>query len=317
MKLGRAMDTSTSSERVGFRKRIAGLLKGTLRLAAALTLAGIALGGLALGWQFVDASIKQAKAAPYETVRSWGDVAGPGGLRISARSRLVHGRMNSQVSFVGSPAYLERPENKARSFFLIFSDREAFTIYRRELPFRERQLGQDGAGKPASFIFEFEDELEPEQYGRIHTVRVAWNLETSEPETTSPNAAEASRREGSGAGELSQYRFTSKVDGQEVIITARTLDEARQRMRQRDDEIRSMEGRTATNPETGTRLVYRSGRWVPADPDQDHCAPGLSREERLRRLAALGQVRETGGGVYESGAFKLELGPMGTVNLCK
>ncbi|HPB21078.1 MAG TPA: hypothetical protein PLL48_02040 [Novosphingobium sp.] len=36
----------------------------------------------------------------------------------------------------------------------------------------------------------------------------------------------------------------------------------------------------------------------PASRGEDHCAPGLSRAERLRRLATHGEVRETGAGSY-------------------
>ena len=38
-----------------------------------------------------------------------------------------------------------------------------------------------------------------------------------------------------------------------------------------------------------------------ADPAADHCAPGLTRQERLRRLARHGQVRETGLGEFSVG----------------
>jgi len=36
----------------------------------------------------------------------------------------------------------------------------------------------------------------------------------------------------------------------------------------------------------------------------DHCAPGLSKAERLKRLAAHGQVREAGAGTYRAGSHK-------------
>jgi hypothetical protein len=39
----------------------------------------------------------------------------------------------------------------------------------------------------------------------------------------------------------------------------------------------------------------------------DHCAPGLSRQERLRRLAQHGAVRETGYGTYSAGGRTLTM----------
>lgn len=38
-----------------------------------------------------------------------------------------------------------------------------------------------------------------------------------------------------------------------------------------------------------------------AKPTLDHCAPGLSKAERLKRLAQYGQLRETGTGSYAAG----------------
>lgn len=39
--------------------------------------------------------------------------------------------------------------------------------------------------------------------------------------------------------------------------------------------------------------------------DSDHCAPGLTRQERMRRLAKHGQVRETGMGEFTVGSKRL------------
>lgn len=40
----------------------------------------------------------------------------------------------------------------------------------------------------------------------------------------------------------------------------------------------------------------------PIAPKLDHCAPGLSRAERMKRLAQYGAVRETGPGMYTAGS---------------
>lgn len=49
----------------------------------------------------------------------------------------------------------------------------------------------------------------------------------------------------------------------------------------------------------------------PAAPEAaaDHCAPGINRQERLRRLAKHGQVRETGYGDYTAGTHSVTIMP--------
>ncbi|MDO9485020.1 MAG: hypothetical protein Q7K25_03055 [Actinomycetota bacterium] len=51
--------------------------------------------------------------------------------------------------------------------------------------------------------------------------------------------------------------------------------------------------------------------------DADHCAPGISREERLRRLAAHGRVRETGLGEYTAGTRQVNILSSGQLLSCR
>lgn len=46
-----------------------------------------------------------------------------------------------------------------------------------------------------------------------------------------------------------------------------------------------------------------------SDSSGDHCAPGISRQERLRRLAKHGQIRETGYGEYTAGIHSVNMMP--------
>jgi hypothetical protein len=48
----------------------------------------------------------------------------------------------------------------------------------------------------------------------------------------------------------------------------------------------------------------------------DHCAPSLSRAERLKRLAMFGTVRETGKDTYSAGGRSVMLGWDGGVIYC-
>ena len=51
--------------------------------------------------------------------------------------------------------------------------------------------------------------------------------------------------------------------------------------------------------------------------DDDHCAPGLSRSERLRRLALKGAVRETGKDTYSVGYSEIMFSYDGSVLICR
>lgn len=53
-----------------------------------------------------------------------------------------------------------------------------------------------------------------------------------------------------------------------------------------------------------------------AEPKLDHCAPGLSRAERLRRLAQHGTVRETGLGMYSAGMSSIHFLSTGELLSC-
>jgi hypothetical protein len=50
------------------------------------------------------------------------------------------------------------------------------------------------------------------------------------------------------------------------------------------------------------------GHFVPDGAENDPCAPGLSREERLKRLRTYGQVRETSTDTYEAGTHQITFG---------
>ena len=76
-----------------------------------------------------------------------------------------------------------------------------------------------------------------------------------------------------------QYRFTSKIDGEEVIITANSISEARQQMRMRDAQKTG--SRAGTLDPNTLRLQQRSA---------DTRLTGMQEErERAARLAGLGQ----------------------------
>lgn len=61
-------------------------------------------------------------------------------------------------------------------------------------------------------------------------------------------------------------------------------------------------------------------RWqeVPeAKPVLDHCAPGLSKSERMKRLGRHGTVRETGAGTFEAGDRTISFGYDGSLAYCR
>lgn len=63
----------------------------------------------------------------------------------------------------------------------------------------------------------------------------------------------------------------------------------------------------AKGPQTASSIV-----------SNDHCAPGISRQERLRRLAQHGQIRETGYGEFTAGTHSVNMMPTdGTLISCR
>jgi len=67
-----------------------------------------------------------------------------------------------------------------------------------------------------------------------------------------------------------------------------------------------------TLPETPPKAVPTS-----KTPGEDHCAPGISRQERLKRLAMKGQLRETGQNNYSAGLSSIHFWTDGSVLYCQ
>jgi hypothetical protein len=67
------------------------------------------------------------------------------------------------------------------------------------------------------------------------------------------------------------------------------------------------------------KAVTQKSRAAPSSDDStvgDHCAPGISRAVRLKRLAQRGNVRLTGGNTYEAGGKTVMFGYDGGVVYC-
>ena len=56
--------------------------------------------------------------------------------------------------------------------------------------------------------------------------------------------------------------------------------------------------------------------WQSAPIVLDHCAPNLTRSERLKRLAQHGNVRQTGSGAYAAGNHRLHFFDDGSLLNC-
>lgn len=78
---------------------------------------------------------------------------------------------------------------------------------------------------------------------------------------------------------------------------------------------------------TGAIVAWNVDTSVPAQqlppslsdlkPVVDHCSPGVSRQERLKRLRQYGEVRETGYGTYEAGGRSLTVMEDGQLISCR
>lgn len=213
---------------------LASFFRGTAKLAAAIVLAGVVLAALGFAWVRISDGMREREAAPYEVVKTWNsDVGELLGMKMIAKTKLVHWRIFADVNFEGYPAYLGDPvmgvRNADNTISVAFADKDGFKVFERPITLREFNRLLDAKGQPKGLEFEFSEPMLLADYARFNRVNVSWNVDTK--------------------------------------------------------AIPPME------PSPG----------IAAAPLADHCAPNLSRAERLRRLGQHGKVRETGLETYSAG----------------
>lgn len=223
---------------------LTGLLKGTLRIVAVIVLSVVVLTALGYAAYGVHEAYKSHQAAPYEAMRTWtNDASPPLNLALTARTKLVDGRLYANYRLNGWPTYLadaERDaENSQRHIVVHFLDKDGFSVYQKTVLMSEfsRNVGDDG--KPGGLDFQGIEALDIGLYSRFDRVGLEWNLDTSPVVAAAPGAS-------------------------------------------------------------GPWDAYKK---VIADP----CAPGLSRAERMKRLAQYGTVRETGYNSFSAGLHEVTL----------
>lgn len=207
--------------------------RSTFKVAISIFLAVIALSlvGLAV-WKINDHWTKQ-EAKQYEVIKDWPvDLKENLKITLLARTKLVDGRLLSEINIDGYPAYLSDPrlqaKNRTAGITLLFQDKDGFKVHSKAIQMPEFSSIVDANGKKSGLRHEFDDYMSSETYSRFARLRIEWSLDTELPLSPSP---------------------------------------------------------------------------VPSSDSQiaDHCAPNLSKAERLKRLTQHGSLRETGNGEYSAG----------------
>src|SRR6516165_2249455 len=94
------------------------------------------------------------------------------------------------------------------------------------------------------------------------------------------------------------------VDGDPGLARCAAIADSLERLRCYD----ALAGRSESAPEPAKEPSAKNG---------DPCEPEISREERLRRLATFGTVRQVGFGQYQAGDHELMFLRDGTLVHCK
>lgn len=201
--------------------------KATLKLSLSLFVAALALACVAWGIFALRERAEKREAEQYEVFKVWNvGVKKFLDFELTARTKLVDGRMLVAVVVDGHPAYLSHPAleavNQKAHLMLTFEDADGFKVYEKAIQISDFSTTVDGKGRKIGLDHQFDDRLTVSQYKSFSRATLQWTLKTEIP--APPKAAESPR----------------------------------------------------------------------SDTSLDHCAPNLSRAERLSRLAKHGVVRQTG-----------------------
>ena len=204
------------------------------RLALALFLAGVALSLAVAAYAWATSAYERHEAKPFETLKEWSaDLRENIGVRLTAKTKVVDGKLLLSVDIQGYPPSLTDPRlserNQKAQLLIHFLDSDGFQVFSKPIKIPEFSSIVGTNGEKIGLRTQEQSYLALSDYKRFQRIQVEWTLETSAPPAPSTD---------------------SKVEP--------------------------------------TAL--------------DHCAPSLSRAERLRRLSKHGELRETGLGSFSAGS---------------
>ena len=105
-------------------------LKASARTAVAIFLALLALTIAIAGFTWGSDKYEKQQAKPFETVKEWKiNLKEPLSLDLSARTKLVDGRLLAQIEVTGFPPYLSAPKNRDAQFTIEFVDSDGFSVF--------------------------------------------------------------------------------------------------------------------------------------------------------------------------------------------
>lgn len=279
-----------------------GFFVGTVKLSLAILGAMVALVALlGLVW-FGYLSWEKLQEKPLEQVKEWSkDLTNPLQMVVEVRTKLVDKRLMATVSVRGYPAYLSDPRLAKKNretnagFTLIFYDADKFKVFEKQLPLSELANRVDDKGTDIGLRGEFEQYFSnPDSYRRFASFDVLWDFETKLPAFVLlpelPPASAASALKAPKGGDIRLPKDGAPAKRPEWM---------------RGTPVHAKDRAASAD---GPWMDYRRDKSDPAKESasvDDHCAPGISKAERLRRLALHGVVRQSGSDSYNVGGRSL------------
>jgi len=230
--------------------------------------------------QYSEYSREKARE-PFKKIKLWAYEADGLGMNFEVKTRYGENELEAIVEAKGFPEFLSDPAmlsvNSERQIIFDFLDSDGFKIMHKSLKINEFTTKIGSSGKPEGLHSQFDASMSLEEYKNISSLKVGWNLQTNKaPKRTPSNFPNSA----------SEARNHSSSDGWVGMDLP---------------------------PLTGFgRMPETKGAGGPSD----HCAPGLSKHERLRRLEQRGTVRQDGDESYTSGSSTVAFSN-GTMYYCK
>lgn len=167
--------------RLAAAKRI---VTSILKIAAAITAAGLALGLIAWAIFAIAEHVEKVQLAPLAQAKTWPKVkvAVFGDTTFRLRTKWRDGQIYYQFSCDSYPeAVREARDRGGATFNLVFADKDGFDVFSHSVPLNDVSgvIGEDGATQALSWSGN--EYISADQYGRLADWRIGWNGISTEP----------------------------------------------------------------------------------------------------------------------------------------
>lgn len=166
--------------------RLKVFLLGTLKIALALILAGIAIGMISWGWDVRETGLREAKVAPLAHAKTWNEnrMEVLGNVQVKLITKWRDGELFYQFDIFGYPKALEIAQERHRAsdkigFTVEFLDKDGFKISEYTIPLKQLERIIEGAdGRVTGLRANDRYQMSAEQYRNAAVWHLGWNFDT-------------------------------------------------------------------------------------------------------------------------------------------